>query len=91
MLEVDYDNEAAIALYQRLGFEQLTARRDYYGPGQDALILKLYDLEDWPRRHAVAARRSRDGAAADPSQRRRPTPTRRPARPADQAETEEHL
>jgi len=56
LLEVDYDNEAAIALYQHLGFEQLTARRDYYGPGQHALILKLYDLENWPSRYAAQLR-----------------------------------
>ncbi len=56
LLEVDYDNEPAIALYQHLGFEQLTARRDYYGPGQDALILKLYDLETWPERYAAQLR-----------------------------------
>lgn len=56
ILEVDYDNEAAIALYQRVGFEQLTARRDYYGPGRDALILKLYDLPGWPERLAAQAR-----------------------------------
>jgi ribosomal-protein-alanine N-acetyltransferase len=56
LLEVDYDNEPAIALYQRLGFEQLSARRDYYGPGQHALILKLYDLDTWPERHAAQLR-----------------------------------
>lgn len=44
ILEVRYDNEPAIALYQDCGFEQLAARRDYYGPGADALVLKLYQL-----------------------------------------------
>ena len=58
MLEVEWTNLAAIALYQRLGFEQLRVRRDYYGPGQDALILKLYDLETWPGRFADAVRDS---------------------------------
>ncbi|MGI3781716.1 MAG: GNAT family N-acetyltransferase [Janthinobacterium lividum] len=54
MLEVEWTNVGAIALYQRLGFEQLRVRRDYYGPGQDALILKLYDLQTWPGRFAEA-------------------------------------
>jgi ribosomal-protein-alanine N-acetyltransferase len=54
MLEVEWKNDAAIALYQRLGFEQLFVRRDYYGPGRDALILKLYDLDAWPGRFAEA-------------------------------------
>ena len=54
MLEVEWSNDAAIALYQRLGFEQLFVRRGYYGPARDALILKLYDLEDWPGRFAAA-------------------------------------
>ena len=52
ILDVAYHNEAAIALYQQLGFEQLSARQDYYGPGQHALILKLYDLPAWPDRLA---------------------------------------
>jgi [ribosomal protein S18]-alanine N-acetyltransferase len=50
ILDVGYHNEPAIALYQQLGFEQLTARQNYYGPGQHALILKLYDLPGWPDR-----------------------------------------
>ena len=33
MLEVAYGNEPAIALYQRLGFEQLPARRELLRPG----------------------------------------------------------
>jgi ribosomal-protein-alanine N-acetyltransferase len=44
---VAWDNDPAIALYQRLGFEQLTARDDYYGPGRHALILRLWDLASW--------------------------------------------
>jgi|SRR6188508_234784 ribosomal-protein-alanine N-acetyltransferase len=52
ILDVGYANEPAIALYQQLGFEQLSARQDYYGPGQHALILKLYDLQGWPDRMA---------------------------------------
>jgi [ribosomal protein S18]-alanine N-acetyltransferase len=47
MLEVAWDNDPAIALYQWLGFEQLTARDDYYGPGRHALILRLWDLPAW--------------------------------------------
>src|SRR5213079_139166 len=54
MLEVEYTNLGAIALYQRLGFEQVRVRRDYYGAGRDALILRLYDLETWPGRFARA-------------------------------------
>jgi ribosomal-protein-alanine N-acetyltransferase len=44
MLEVGYTNEPAIALYQRLDFEQLRVRENYYGPGRHALILKRYTL-----------------------------------------------
>jgi ribosomal-protein-alanine N-acetyltransferase len=44
VLEVGYTNEPAIALYQRLGFEQLRVRENYYGPGRHALILKRYEL-----------------------------------------------
>ena len=44
LLEVEADNDPAIAIYQRYGFEQLGSRPDYYGPGRSALIMKLYDL-----------------------------------------------
>jgi [ribosomal protein S18]-alanine N-acetyltransferase len=47
ILEVDYSNDPAIALYSGLGFEQLYVRENYYGPGRHALILKLYDLDSW--------------------------------------------
>jgi [ribosomal protein S18]-alanine N-acetyltransferase len=50
ILDVAFHNEPAIAFYQQLGFEQLSARQDYYGPGQHALILKLYELQSWPDR-----------------------------------------
>lgn len=49
LLEVEITNDPAIRLYQRVGFEQLAARQDYYGPGRHALILKLWDLPSWPR------------------------------------------
>ena len=56
MLEVEYTNLGAIALYQRLGFEQVRVRRDYYGADRDALVLRLYELETWPGRFAEAVR-----------------------------------
>ncbi len=39
MLEVRHDNQAALALYRHLGFQQLAQRRDYYGRGIDAVVL----------------------------------------------------
>lgn len=39
-LEVHDDNEPALRLYERAGFEQQGRRRDYYGPGLHALILR---------------------------------------------------
>ncbi len=81
MLEVEWDNLGAIALYQRLGFEQLRVRRDYYGQGRDALILKLYDLQTWPGRFAEAVRdteadllRERSGVGLRREGGRPPTP-----------------
>ena len=39
-LEVETENAAAIALYRTLGFEQIGCRRDYYGAGNDALVMQ---------------------------------------------------
>ena len=41
MLEVADDNDRAIALYERRGFESISVRRDYYGPSRDARIMRL--------------------------------------------------
>jgi len=40
-LEVRMDNEPAIELYKRMGFERVGRRRGYYRDGTDALILSL--------------------------------------------------
>ena len=40
MLEVAADNTAAIGLYESVGFEALSRRRDYYAPGRDAVIMR---------------------------------------------------
>lgn len=39
-LEVSARNAAAIALYERFGFEPVRRRPDYYGPGNDAVIMR---------------------------------------------------
>lgn len=42
LLEVRAENEPAIALYRRAGFERIGVRRGYYQPGgTDALVLRL--------------------------------------------------
>jgi len=47
LLEVRPDNEPAVALYRGLGFEPVTTRRDYYGPGHHALVmLRSLRVED---------------------------------------------
>jgi ribosomal-protein-alanine N-acetyltransferase len=40
MLEVAATNESAFLLYERAGFQVISRRRGYYGPGQDALIMR---------------------------------------------------
>ena len=38
-LEVRADNEPALVLYRRLGFEAVGRRRDYYGRGHDGILM----------------------------------------------------
>ena len=38
-LEVRVDNYKAINLYKKHGFKELIVRKDYYGKGEDALVL----------------------------------------------------
>jgi ribosomal-protein-alanine N-acetyltransferase len=44
MLEVRADNGAAIALYERFGFERISVRRGYYPGGVDAWVMRLRPL-----------------------------------------------
>ena len=44
ILEVRSDNVAAIAMYQRFGFERISSRPNYYAPDVDALIMRLRPL-----------------------------------------------
>ena len=41
MLEVKVDNVEAIGLYQSLGYSQLNVRKNYFGPGLDAQVMRL--------------------------------------------------
>ncbi|MGK0539987.1 GNAT family N-acetyltransferase [Propionimicrobium lymphophilum] len=38
-LEVAQDNVPAATLYKKLGFELVSRRKSYYGPGRDALVM----------------------------------------------------
>ena len=40
MLEVDVSNKEAVALYTSLGYESLNIRKNYYGYGRDAQIMR---------------------------------------------------
>ena len=41
MLEVKVDNTEAIGLYESLGYAKLNTRKDYFGTGLDALVMRL--------------------------------------------------
>jgi ribosomal-protein-alanine N-acetyltransferase len=41
MLEVKVDNAEAIGLYESLGYSKLSTRKDYFGPGLHALVMRL--------------------------------------------------
>jgi len=40
MLEVKTDNVEAISLYETLGYAKLNIRKDYFGTGLDALVMR---------------------------------------------------
>ena len=40
MLEVKTDNAAAISMYESLGYAKLNVRKDYFGSGLDALVMR---------------------------------------------------
>ena len=41
MLEVKVDNPEAIGLYESLGYSKLNIRKNYFGPGLDAQVMRL--------------------------------------------------
>ena len=40
MLEVGTENTSAIALYEKLGYQNIATRKNYYGQGQDAFVMR---------------------------------------------------
>jgi ribosomal-protein-alanine N-acetyltransferase len=41
MLEVKVDNTEAIGLYESMGYSKVNIRKDYFGTGLDALVMRL--------------------------------------------------
>lgn len=47
-LEVRASNEAALKLYEALGYKQIAKRKGYYPDNkEDAVVMWLYDLDQW--------------------------------------------
>ena len=40
MLEVGVENTSAIALYEKLGYQTIATRKNYYGQGLDAFVMR---------------------------------------------------
>jgi ribosomal-protein-alanine N-acetyltransferase len=40
LLEVNAESAPAVTLYESAGFEVISRRSSYYGPGQDAFIMR---------------------------------------------------
>jgi ribosomal-protein-alanine N-acetyltransferase len=40
MLEVGVENSGAIALYKKLGYKTIATRKNYYGQGLDAFVMR---------------------------------------------------
>lgn len=53
LLEVAAANSAAIALYESFAFTPIARRRDYYGPGADAVVMERA-LSDRPEPEKLA-------------------------------------
>jgi ribosomal-protein-alanine N-acetyltransferase len=45
-MEVRPDNVAALEMYRAFGLAPVGIRPDYYGPGSDAMILWVHDIDD---------------------------------------------
>ena len=46
LLEVEWANEPALALYRGMGFVEISYRANYYGAGRDALVMQR-ELNEW--------------------------------------------